>query len=208
MEFREFPKIARFSREVVVTEKIDGSNAQIFIRELPDDEVMPTHTPLVAVHGRLLLYAGSRNRWITPDADNFGFAAWVFRNAPDLANLGPGHHYGEWWGSGIQRGYGLQKGEKRFSLFNVARWADDAERPPCCHVVPVLDRTESMEALNVPLLMSVLWERGSLAAPGFKKPEGIVIFHAQGNVAFKKTFEKDDAGKGREAVASELTRAA
>ena len=30
-EFREFPKIARLSRNMVVTEKIDGTNAQIFI---------------------------------------------------------------------------------------------------------------------------------------------------------------------------------
>ena len=27
------------------------------------------------------------------------------------------------------------------------------------------------------------------------KPEGIVIFHAQGNILFKKTFDKDEAGK-------------
>lgn len=208
MEFREFPKIARFSREVVVTEKIDGSNAQVFIRELPDDEVMPTDTPIVAARGRMLLYAGSRNRWITPQADNFNFAQWVRDNADDLVNLGPGHHYGEWWGSGIQRGYGLPKGEKRFSLFNVARWARESDRPECCHVVPVLKRADGLDGLNVGWIMDELEICGSQAAPGFKKPEGIVIFHAQGNVAFKKTFEKDDAGKGREPVASELTRAA
>ncbi len=65
-----------------------------------------------------------------------------------------------------------------------------------------------MEALNVPALMQTLAGHGSLAAPGFMKPEGIVIFHAQGNVAFKKTFDKDNAGKGREPIAEELTRAA
>jgi hypothetical protein len=32
-------------------------------------------------------------------------------------------------------------------------------------------------------------------APGFMKPEGIVVYHIQGNVAFKKTFEKDNTGK-------------
>jgi hypothetical protein len=31
MQFQEFRKIPRFSREVLVTEKIDGSNGQIFI---------------------------------------------------------------------------------------------------------------------------------------------------------------------------------
>jgi hypothetical protein len=78
----------------------------------------------------------SRSRWITPDDDNFGFAAWVEANRDELLTLGPGRHFGEWWGSGIQRGYGLPKGEKRFSLFNVSRWGES--RPACCHVVPVL----------------------------------------------------------------------
>jgi hypothetical protein len=37
---------------------------------------------------------------------------------------------------------------------------------------------------------------GSHAAPGFMNPEGIVIYHTQGNFGLKKTFEKDDTGKG------------
>ena len=75
--FEGFDKIPRWKRELCVTEKIDGTNAQVFIRDLPDDEAMPTDTPIVAVVGKLLLYAGSRNRWITPEHDNFGFAAFV-----------------------------------------------------------------------------------------------------------------------------------
>jgi hypothetical protein len=31
MEFTEFPKMARLSRDVIITEKIDGTNAQVFI---------------------------------------------------------------------------------------------------------------------------------------------------------------------------------
>jgi len=31
MEFVSFPKIARLSRECVITEKIDGTNASIYI---------------------------------------------------------------------------------------------------------------------------------------------------------------------------------
>ena len=50
--------------------------------------------------------------------------------------LGVGQHFGEWWGFGIQRGYGLH--ERRFSLFNTGRWSDPAVRPACCGVVPVL----------------------------------------------------------------------
>ncbi len=32
---------------------------------------------------------------------------------------------------------------------------------------------------------------GSLAAPGYMKPEGVVIYHVAGNVLFKKTLEED-----------------
>jgi hypothetical protein len=75
-----------------------------------------------------MMLAGSRSQYITPERDNHGFARWVQDDADELWALGEGRHFGEWWGSGIQRGYGLQKGEKRFSLFNVARWADDRDR--------------------------------------------------------------------------------
>ena len=33
LEFLEFPKMARLSREIIITEKIDGTNAQILITE-------------------------------------------------------------------------------------------------------------------------------------------------------------------------------
>ncbi len=222
-DFIEFPKIARYSREVIVTEKIDGSNAQIFIDpfenptydgwdQRPDGEAWyhefsgSTFAKYAGVVWKL--QAGSRSRYVWRGDDNFGFARWCEANAAELVKLGPGRHYGEWWGSGIQRGYGLLKGEKRFSLFNVSRWSDDATRHACCHVVPVICRNDSLDILNVRAIMENLADNGSHAAPGFMKPEGIVIFHAQGNVAFKKTFEKDDAGKGREPVVSELTHAA
>lgn len=31
LEFVEFPKIPRLSRDIIVTEKIDGTNAQIYL---------------------------------------------------------------------------------------------------------------------------------------------------------------------------------
>jgi hypothetical protein len=36
---------------------------------------------------------------------------------------------------------------------------------------------------------------GSMAAPGFMKPEGVVVFHVAGNVGFKKTIEDDESPK-------------
>jgi len=119
-EFVAFPKMARLFREVIISEKIDGTNACIKITE----------------DGQFL--TGSRSRWITPDDDNFGFSKWAHDRKDELMKLGVGTHFGEWWGSGIQRGYGLQKGEKRFSLFNVARWLENDDLPAFCNVVPVL----------------------------------------------------------------------
>lgn len=159
-EFVGFPKIARLNREIVVTEKIDGTNAQV---EITEDGIVR---------------AGSRNRYITPEGDNHGFAAWVRDNADDLRRLGPGRHFGEWWGSGIQSGYGLPKGEKRFSLFNVSRWDDDVlneedglpARPRCCGVVPTLYRGPVQRAGDPSLHRAVgdprLGRRARLHAPG------------------------------------------
>jgi hypothetical protein len=53
MQFEEFPKMARLTRECIITEKIDGTNAQIGIAVLADNEVMPTDTPICAVRGNL-----------------------------------------------------------------------------------------------------------------------------------------------------------
>ena len=182
--FEPFPKMARLSRPVIITEKLDGANAQIKISE-----------DLSSV------LAGSRNRWITPDADNFGFATWVERNRDELLQLGPGRHFGEWWGSGIQRGYGLPKGEKRFSLFNTVRWARHGEQnvlPACCGLVPVLFEGSLPPATLgewIEDVMFALAKNGSVAAPGFMDPEGIVIFHTAANFAFKKTIKDDEAPK-------------
>jgi len=38
---------------------------------------------------------------------------------------------------------------------------------------------------------------GSIASPGFMKPEGVVCYHAAGNYLFKKTIEGDEAPKGK-----------
>jgi hypothetical protein len=211
--FVEFPKMARLSREVIITEKIDGTNAQLLIAELANDEPIPAHSLGVFDHGGKLHYmaAGSRTRWITPEVDNAGFAAWVARNFEQLKTLGPGRHFGEWWGQGIQRKYGMS--EKRWSLFNVDRWCLHGETPqtiptadprivktqdmlpPCCHLVPVLHRGIFSTGIADAMLCD-LAERGSKAAPGFMKPEGIVVFHVAGNVGFKKTLEKDEVPKG------------
>lgn len=176
IEFREFEKIPRLSRECIITEKIDGTNGLIYIGE--DGEFL----------------TGSRTRWITPEMDNHGFSRWAHEHREELMKLGPGFHYGEWWGQGIQRNYGLT--EKRFSLFNVSRWEDENVRPKCCHVVPVLCRGP-FDTTIIKGALEDLVEYGSCAAPGFMKPEGVVIYHVAGRLYFKKTIEKDDEPKGK-----------
>ena len=178
IEFKEFQKIPRLSRECVVTEKIDGTNGVICIGE----------------SGEFLV--GSRTRWLDEHTDNYNFYHWAIENKEELLKLGVGTHYGEWWGSGIQRGYNLQKGEKRFSLFNTARWLDDSVRPKCCYVVPILYEG-IFDTTNIFNCLKSLELTGSKASPGFMNPEGVVIYHKSGNLMFKKTIKKDDEWKGK-----------
>lgn len=178
-EFVPFPKIARLSRECTITEKIDGTNGCIQINE----------------DGTML--AGSRSRWIAPEQDNHGFASWAYANKNGLLNLGVGRHFGEWWGSGIQRRYGLT--EKRFSLFNTSKWSDPAARPACCHVVPVLF-SGLFTTDSASLALDRLKHEGSAAAPGFMEAEGIIIYHHAANLYFKKTLSKDEEWKGKQAA--------
>lgn len=190
--YPKFGSIPRLNRDMVITEKIDGTNGLIFIYD-PDAE--PESVLSVSSAEGDLIAAGSRNRWLTVSADNFGFAAWVSANADSLrADLGPGMHYGEWWGSGIQRGYGLPSGQKRFSLFNTKRWAGVVFTTPSLGVVPVLDRyTFSLTRVN--LVMEMLRTDGSKAQPGFMNPEGVVVYHAAANQMFKATLENDEKPK-------------
>ena len=176
IQFESFPKLHRFTGPIVISEKIDGTNACVVIE---GDEIA----------------AQSRTRIITPEKDNHGFARWVYANKEALiAVLGDGRHYGEWWGNGIQRGYGLK--EKRFSLFNTARWENTPELNAIgVYVVPVL-WTGTFDTAIITLMLDQLRARGSYAAPGYNNPEGIVVYDTRSRQGYKKTFDYDDTGKG------------
>ena len=179
--FEAFPKIARLNRNCVITEKLDGTNAQVIVTE--DGEVA----------------AACRTRLITPEDDNYGFARWVEAHKDELRELGPGRHFGEWWGAGIQRKYGLKGSDKRFSLFNVSRWSNlDPEgprRPDCCDVVPVL-YSGPFKSEVVDMWIERLRTFGSQAVPGFMKPEGLIVWHEAARQLYKVTCEKDEKPKG------------
>lgn len=218
--FEPFPKIPRLFRDCIITEKIDGTNATIAIMSheqacilTPDEDRPPEEIHHWEVDGiKHVMFAGSRTRWITPQNDNHGFARWVFENAKELAMLGPGVHRGEWWGCGIQRGYGLK--EKRLSLFNVSRWhlrgampsripsADPRiekyteELPPCVGLVPVLYQGPFC-TVAVSRSLDFLSNHGSQAAMDYMKPEGVVVFHTAANTGFKVTLENDNEPKSK-----------
>ncbi len=178
-EFAPFRKIARLNRDCIITEKIDGTNAQIAI-----DETGGFHI-------------GSRTRWLDPEKgiDNFGFGMWALAHKDELMGLGVGRHYGEWWGSGIQRRYGLPAGEKRFSLFNTSRWGVDTPPPACCGIVPILYEGP----FNTPAIEFALHElrdKGSQVVP-FMNPEGLIIYHVHAGQYFKVTLECDQEPQGR-----------
>ena len=182
--FVAFHKIPRLFRDCVITEKIDGTNASITITE--DGQMR----------------AGSRTKYIYPNkpkapgqkhaevTDNYGFAAWVEAHKAELLSLGKGRHFGEWWGKGINRNYG-QEG-KYFSLFHTR---GIAALPFCVGVVPVL-YTGPFSVDAVRECIEKLRTNGSVAVPGFMKPEGVVVFHEAAGQLFKVTLEHDEKPKG------------
>ena len=210
--FEAWPKIPRLASKCSITEKIDGTNASIFVAseaELEDDESREAarqdlHFGRAALIGDNMVWAFSRKRLIHPGSDNFGFGVWVHYNARAIVEIvGPGRHFGEWWGSGIQRQYGLK--EKRFSLFNAYRWSwlnnpevrnePEAEITIPLYCVPELYRGPF--GAN-PLLdaISQLDYNGSQAAPGYEQPEGFVVHFRDNDAPFKYVL---NAGKGGKA---------
>lgn len=183
MEFVKWPKIPRLENEIFhISEKIDGTNACIVIA--PYDPIETHDAIYIDATFSFAVYAQSRKRLITPDDDNYGFAMWVYANAQQLIeDLGVGHHFGEWWGQGVQRGYNLT--EKRFSLFNPTKQSS------ICHNVPIVKsctQEDLTSAINV--LTTILQTEGSFAAPGYMRPEGLVVYGEQSHVYWKVILDK------------------
>lgn len=197
-EFRAFSKIPRLNRDMVITEKIDGTNGAIVITPSNLDVFDQDYCSRVRTNEGLFdVYAQSRSRFVNVENDNHGFAQWVCNRSVLLVDtLGEGTHFGEFWGSGIQRGYGLTKGEKRFSLFNTSRWNEEnTASVPGLSAVPVLyEGPFNSDTAN--LLVTDLKAKGSVASPGFMRPEGVIVFHTAANSMFKVTCENDQYHKG------------
>jgi len=206
MEFEAFPKIKRFKGlRLSITQKIHGSNAQIYIQEVPipgyaerdkypviyrldKKEILNQKTCFEIDDKVYRLYCGSRTRWITPEEDNFGFANYIYSNAKAFIKyFGVGRHFGEWAGPGINAGEGLI--EKTFVLFDYWKFPPERVLPPRCIVVPVLyDGKADLDKITE--VFDKLKAEGSSLVPGYMKPEGIVI--TLNGERYKKVFTPEE----------------
>lgn len=215
IEFTPWPKTPRLLKEnMVITEKIDGTNAAIGVIEYDMCGPIPPMCRLTTVEQvcgedrYYLVYAQSRSRIIAPadfwgkGADNYGFADWVWSVPDELVSvLGPGLHFGEWWGHGILRGYDQPAGVRHFSLFNTSRWghldnpdARAAIRPPeALTVVPVL-AVNTLDTAVLQDVMEALRFTGSHAAPGYENPEGVCVYLPSVQRTLKLTFNAQHKG--------------
>lgn len=169
-DFEPWGKTARLQSPITISEKIDGTNGVIkFAGEQ--------------------MFVGSRKRWVFPHDDNFGFALWANDNYEELLDIfGPNSTtYGEWWGRGIQRGYGL--GVRNFSPF----WPISAPRTlsdgSTVETVPIIWRGDFSQ-VAVEMAIAQLRSYGSLAAPGFMQVEGVVVQFDHNRTRFKVVIDK------------------
>ena len=134
-----FPSIGQY-RDAI---KLIQQNAKY--HQVPVPEVMFRGT--IKMHGTNAavvlgldgeVYAQSRERVITPESDNAGFAAWLHQHKEKFKTILESfldkttddkqtvQIYGEWCGGNIQKGVGLSKLPKMFVIFGV-RISEDAE---------------------------------------------------------------------------------
>ena len=179
--FKEWPKTPRYEdSNITFSEKIDGTNSCIIVE----------NNSIVGVQ--------SRNRLITRESDNMGFANWVYDNQEELASLlGDGYHYGEWWGLGIQRRYNMER--KVFSLFNAHRWKGLFNAPAGQMLVDVvpsytvhLNDGASMDALIAKAKEYFMGNSIAAAKYGkeFSNPEGFVMYHDRSQQLYKFPINK------------------
>ncbi len=201
LEFQAWPKIPRLTNEeMTITEKIDGTNACVIILPYSVDHeemIQQGHAKCFHDDESALMFTfatQSRKRFIWPgkDTDNAGFAAWAWERATFLIDtLSYGKHYGEWYGRGIQRSYGLM--EKRFALFNPWRYTDVDLDIEGLEVVPTL-YTGNVHATAIQDTLFALREFGSVAVPG-QKAEGVIVQHKLSGSTYKAFVDDDGIPK-------------
>ena len=188
--YPKYPKTHRLENiNCIISEKVDGTNG--LIHGIYDSKTESFKVKF-----------GSRTRYLNPevkDGDNFGFASFylpykkLFKKLfnslreehSDLCDI---KIYGEWFGKGIQRGYGLEN--KYFMPFNkyYAAFLQQGSIPniiePYIFCECKYNIQESLDA------MSLLRANGSYLIPGYDNPEGIIINFRDLDIRFKETINK------------------
>lgn len=165
-----FPKIPRLQKvNVVITEKLDGTNAVIWLS--PDKSEMKV---------------GSRNRWVGDSKleDNSGFYQFCQENKEYLMRLHPGFNYGEFMGPKIQGNrYELEK--KELYLFDTRR-AGEFEDTNTIKVVPHLMTTPLDD---LPEHLSKYNNMKSTLNPK-ANAEGVMLYFTELNKYIKVIYDK------------------
>lgn len=184
--YNSFPSIERLENiYCIISEKIDGTNGLIEINETN-------------------VRFGSRNRYISFSDDNAGFANFFkdyearFKDAAKDITTDesyPLRIYGEWFGRGIQRGYGLK--DKFFMPFSFFYGEKLIEYQVPNVIAPNIMYTGKFSMEVVSACMQQLKLNGSGIVKGYKQPEGIVIFFPKYNFRLKETF---DGAKWKDAL--------
>ena len=80
----------------------------------------------------------------------------------------------------------------------MSKWREldlEGQLPKNVTVVPMMYKGPN-DDYAIQRSLELLRTQGSYAAPGFRNPEGIVIFHTAANTMSKVTLEGDDYPKG------------
>lgn len=174
-EFKAYGKTPRLNKVIHISEKLDGTNGAIIISK----------------DGRVA--AQSRNRIVTPgkSTDNHGFASFVYERAGALRDaLGVGHHYGEFVGRKIGRGYDV---DKTFYLFNP-RHAEAVRDVDNLEIVPQLLAWGNFNSAAIDGALQGLVDHGSYIDQN-QRPEGIIVFHSASKQVYKVLTDADDIPK-------------
>lgn len=180
MDFKAYPKTQRLSNEIVtIAEKIDGTNGVLHVD-----------------HQSRTVLAGSRSKWLINDGsrswDNHGFGAWVKENEEKLLNLPEGLHYGEWYGKGINRNYGMK--DRKLMLFNRSRYQnilEEGDFPTELELETVISLVSVSELPEEALRIKARVDKeGSYHVPGFMKTEGVIFRFQLSAKVYKEVWDK------------------
>lgn len=219
LKLKPWNRIPWLFSDVILTEKLDGHTAMIHIervKRLPRSRVsLVRPTDVVVSHPAKMddytgktartevwrVWAQNQVRPLQVNHDMSGLAAWVDRHAAELVRvLGPGVHSGTWWGYKIRRGYGLFPDDRRFSLFNTERWSHlNGTQVPGLYCAPILwQDTLGPDTLKQFLRVLDRASKMSAAVPGWECPQGVILYHRDGNMMFQYLFSEgtDDAARG------------